>query len=56
MGFTAFGFNVGPYFKDYQTAYSFGKLAVTLSDLQYVLYLFFFSSLSLLHLTTLIIS
>eukprot|EP00026_Physarum_polycephalum_P000093 Phypoly_transcript_00093.p1 GENE.Phypoly_transcript_00093~~Phypoly_transcript_00093.p1 ORF type:complete len:2228 (+),score=422.82 Phypoly_transcript_00093:105-6788(+) len=35
MGFTAFGFNVGPYLKDYRLAYHFGKLAVTLSDLYY---------------------
>ena len=35
MGFTAFGFNAGPHLKDYRIAYHFGKLAVTLSDIQY---------------------
>ena len=35
LGFAVFGFNLGPYLKDYRTAYQFGKVAVALADMQY---------------------
>lgn len=32
MGFAGFGFNVGPFIKDYKYGFKFGKLGVLLSD------------------------
>lgn len=35
MGFTALGFNIGPYLRDFSFGYEFGRLAIDISDVQY---------------------
>lgn len=47
MGLCSLGFNLGTYIRDFSFGYEFGRLAVDISDVQYVFLAFIISSSSL---------